>query len=174
MITVANAAVAPYPAADVAAAVARGLAAANDRPDPAADVTRTPQKYAALAKDFRDSAWEHLEKDDLPQASNKAWGLVAETVKAISAQHGGIIHTHRAIAAVIVELRRLVANTGDLATARWLTGVFQIARDLHTNFYEDELPEVIVRDGIIQCEELSALLYARFAIAGVAPAGGVL
>ena len=29
-----------------------------------ADSARTPQKYAALAKDFLDSAWEHLEKDD--------------------------------------------------------------------------------------------------------------
>ena len=171
MTTTANPAAAPFPPAAVAAAVGRGLAAANDRPDPAADATRTPQKYAALARNFRDSAWEHLDKDDLPQASNKAWGMVAETVKAISAQHGYIIHTHRAIAAVIVELRRLVANTGDMATARRITGVFQIARDLHTNFYEDELHKDIVLDGLMQCEELSELLYARFAVAGISPAG---
>ena len=157
---------APYPAAQVAAAVARGLAAANDRPDPAADATRTPQKYASLAQDFRNSAWEHLDKDDLPQASNKAWGLVAETVKDISAQHGYTIHTHRAIAAVIVELRRLVANTSDLTTARWIGVTFLTAGKLHTNFYEDELHKDIVMDGLIQCEELSELLHARFAVAG--------
>ena len=165
MITVANAAPAPYPAADVAAAVGRGLAAANDRPRPAADAIRTPQKYAALARYFRDSAWEHLEKDDLPQASNKAWGLVAETVKDISAQHGRIIHTHQAIMEVIVQLARLVANAGDPATARWITITFQAARDLHANFYENELHEDIVLGGLIQCEELSELLYTRFAIA---------
>ena len=129
MTTITNAAVAPYPAAEVAAAVARGLARANDRPRPAADATRTPQKYAALARDFRDSAWEHLEKDDLPQASNKAWGLVAETVKDISAQHGGIIHIHSAITAVVSELARLVDAYGDPATARWITVTFQAARD---------------------------------------------
>ena len=162
MTTTATPAAAPFPAAEVAAAVRRGLAAANDRPDPASDATRTPQKYAALARDFRDSAWEHLGKNDLPQASNKAWGLVAETVKDISAQHGAIIHTHRAIVAVVTELRRLVANTGDMATARWLSAAFATAAKLHINFYEDELTHEIVMDCLIQCEELSEFLYNRF------------
>ena len=37
-------------------------------------------------RDFRRSARKHLQDDgDLPQAYNKAWGLAAETVKAISA-----------------------------------------------------------------------------------------
>ena len=174
MTTIANAAVAPYPAAEVAAAVARGLARANDRPDPALDITRTPQKYAALARGFRDSAWDHLEKEDLPQASNKAWGLVAETVKAISAQHGGIIHSHRAIVAVLVELARLAANAGDVAIHREINRALMTAGRLHINFYEDELHEDTVLEGLIQCEELSQLLYHRFAVAGVAPAAGVL
>ena len=165
MTTTAAPTIAPYPAADVAAAVARGLANANDRPRPAADSARTPQKYAALARNFRDSAWEHLEKDDLPQASNKAWGLVAETVKDISAQHGGIIHSHRAIMEVVSELARLATSYGDAATARRITGVFQIARDLHANFYENELTDVIVLGGLMECEELSELIYHRFGVA---------
>ena len=156
---------AAFPAAVVAAAVARGLANANDRPSPAADAYRTPQKYAALVRAFRDSAWEHLEKKDLPQASNKAWGLVAETVKDISAQHGAFIHTHRAIMLVITELARLVDNHGDPATARWITATFQTALNLHTNFYENELSDYIVIGGLIQCEELSAFLYRRFGAA---------
>ena len=80
-----------YPAADIAAASARALAAARDRPQPTLDANRTAQKYAGMAQDFRASAWEHLEQGDLPQASNKAWGLVAEIVKAISAHYGDII-----------------------------------------------------------------------------------
>ena len=168
MTTTATPAAAPFPAAEVAAAVARALAAVNDRPDPTLDATRTPQKYAALARNFRDSAWEHLDKDDLPQASNKAWGLVAETIKDISAQHGAIIHTHRAIVAVVTELRRLVANAGDMATARWISATFATARELHTNFYEDELTQAIVMDSLIQCEELADFLRRRF---GVAPPG---
>ena len=155
----------PYPAADVAAAVARGLATANDRPRPAVDATRTPQKYNALARNFRDSAWEHLEKDDLPQASNKAWGLVAETVKDISAQHGGFIHSHRGIVEVLFELAELAGNFGDMAIRSEINRALMTARDLHANFYENELHDNTVLEGLIQCEELSALLHARFAVA---------
>ena len=155
---------APYPAAAVAAAVARGLAKANDRPRPALDAIRTPQKYAALARAFRDSAWEHLEKDDLPQASNKAWGLVAETVKDISAQHGAIIHSHQGIIEVAYELARLAGNAGDTATARSIRTFLVIAGKLHINFYENDLPEDAVLEGLMQCEELSELLYNRFGV----------
>ena len=161
MTTIANAA-APFPAADVAAAVARGLAAANDRPHPTADAIRTPQKYAALARNFCDSAWEHLDKGDLPQASNKAWGLVAETVKDISAQHGRIIHTHQGIAEVTYELARLAGNAGDADTARWIRNIFVFASKLHINFYENELPEDVVLEGLMFCEELAELLRRRF------------
>ena len=156
----------PFPAPAVRAAVGRAMVAANDRPRPAPDALRTPQKYSALAQDFRDSAWQHLDAGDLPQASNKAWGLVAETIKDIAAQHGAIIHNHHTITAVVSELAQLVDNAGDPATARWITGIFMTANRLHANFYENELPENFVIGGLIQCEELSALLYRLF---GAAP-----
>ena len=162
MTTIANVAAAPFPAAEVAAAVWRGLARANDRPVPAVDATRTHQKYAALARGFRDSAWEHLDKNDLPQASNKAWGLVAETVKDISVRHGCIIHTHLGIMKVVDELALLVAGAGDVDTARWIGAAFLTASRLHMNFYQDELPEGIVRGGLVRCEELAELLRRRF------------
>ena len=133
-------ATAPYPAPDIAAAIARALAAARDRPQPGPDGNRTATKYAGMAQDFRAGAWEHLDKGDLPQASNKAWGLVAETVKAISAHHGGIIHTHRGIVSVANELFRLVGNAGDTETRDWISGIFLTARSLHSNFYENEAP----------------------------------
>ena len=136
MSTAANTTTAPFPAADVAAAVARGLVAANDRPQTLLDATRTPQRYAE-----------------------------AETVKDISAQHGGFIHTHYAIMSVVSELARLVDNSGDPATARWITITFQAARDLHSNFYEDELPENMVIGGVMQCEELADFLRRRFGLA---------
>ena len=152
----------PYLPAAVAAAVAGALAAVNDRPDLTLDITRTPQKYAALARAFRDSAWEHLEKDDLPQASNKAWGLVAETVKDISAQHGSIIHTHRGVVAVIEALARFANNAGDTAIRRQINRALITARQLHINFYENELHEGTILDGLMECEELSELLHNRF------------
>ena len=153
---------APYPAPDIAAAIARALAAVRDRPASEFDDGCSPQKYAGMAQNFRASAWEHLDKGDLPQASNKAWGLVAETVKAISAHHGGFIHSHHAITEVVRELARLVGNAGDTQTRVWINSTFLTASRVHSNFYENELPEDLVRDGLISCEMLSQRLYELF------------
>ena len=169
MTTATANATASYDAPDIAAAIARALAAARDRPQPRLDTRRTAQKYAGMAQDFRAKAWEHLEQGDLPQASNKAWGLVAETVKAISAHYGGIIHSHRAIAEVVGELARLAGSAGDTQTRVWINAAFLSARGLHTNFYENEMPEEQVQDGLVTCEELSRRLYELFWPAGHSP-----
>ena len=169
MTTATANATASYPTPDIAAAVARALAAARDRPQPRLDRYRTAPKYAGMAQNFRAGAWEHLDKGDLPQASNKAWGLVAETVKAISAHHGGFIHSHHAITEVVRELARLVGNTGDAETRVWINSVFLTASRLHINYYENEMPEDLVRDGLISCEQLSQRLYELFYPAGHSP-----
>lgn len=147
---------------DIAAAVARGLNAARDRAQPD-DAGRTPEKYASLSQDFRASAWNHLREDgDLPQASNKAWGLVAETVKGVSVRHGGYIHYHRSIWEVVRQLANLVGESGDTETRRWINNSFMVARGLHSNFYEGEADETVVTDGLELCEELSERLYELF------------
>ena len=159
----------PFPEPDTAAAVASGLAAANDHPNPVFDAGCSAQKYAGMGQDFRASTWEHLEQGDLPQASNKAWGLVAETVKAISAYHGGIIHSHRAIWTVATALARLVGDAGDMETRRWINNSFVVARNLHSNFYDGRAPEDEVLAGLILCEELSERLYQLFGPGGRSP-----
>ena len=158
----------PYPRADIAAAVARVLRRAKDPPQPDVDGDRSSGKYAGLAQDFRGSAWQHLDASDLPQASNKAWGLVAETVKAISAEHGGFIHKHRSISEVVTQLCMMARNAGDADAARQLIRAFGTANQLHANFYEDELSDYGVMEWLMQCEELSDQLYALFWPAGVA------
>ena len=169
MTTATANATAPYPVPDIDAAVARALDAARDRPNPVFDPGCSPQKYASMARNFRASAWEHLDEGDLAQASNKAWGLVAETVKAISAHHGRIIHTHRAIWQVVGELARLVGDAGDMETHDWINNSFRVARSLHFNFYEDRDPEPDVRSGLRLCEQLSEKLYELFYPAGHSP-----
>ena len=146
----------------VAAAVARGLDAVRDWPNPVNDALCSAEKYALLGQGFRDSAWQHLEGEDLPQASNKAWGLVAETVKAISLHHGRVIHSHRGILQAVEELAQLVGAAGDAQTQHWLRNSFTVARSLHANFYEDWMPDGVVLSGIMLCEELSARLYGLF------------
>ena len=145
----------------VAAAVARGLDAVRDFPQ-AADGDCSAEGYALLGRDFQSIAWVHLNEGDLPQASNKAWGLVAETVKAISLHHGRVIHTHRGLARVVVELARLPGNAGDAETRSFIINSFGIAQLLHGNFYENRAHEDVVLAGLITCEELSARLYALF------------
>ena len=151
-----------YADTDIAAAVAHALATARDPAQPD-DAGRTPEKYAQLSRDFRASAWKHLRDDgDLPQASKKAWGMVAETIKAVSAQHGGIIHAHRSIWLVVRELSQLVGESGDTNTQAWIANAFSRARALHSNFYEDEETEPEVTAGLGLCEELSERLYELF------------
>lgn len=148
--------------ADIAAAVSRGLAASKD-PAQAGDGSRSPVKYAQLSDDFRGGAWKRLDEDgDLPQASSKAWGMVAETIKAVSARHGGIIHAHRSIWHVLRELSQLVGESGDEASQAWINNAFSRARSLHTNFYEDEEAQPEVQAGLVLCEELSDRLYELF------------
>lgn len=152
----------PFSDNDISGAVARGLAAARDRAQPD-DPGRTPDKYASLSRDFRAGAWRHLRDDgDLPQASNKAWGMVSETIKAISARHGGVIHAHGSIWTVKRELSQLVGASGDTATQQWIDSSFMVARSLHSNFYEDEDDEAEVTAGLALCEELSERLYELF------------
>ena len=142
---------------------------ANDTPDPLLDAGRSSLKYAALAQHFRNGAWQHLDDGDLIQASNKVWGLVAETIKAVSAEHGGFIHKHRSIIEMVVQLSQLADHAGDTAAARQISSAFATARDFHVNFYEDEIPEYLVIKGLIECEEMSELLFALFWPAGAPP-----
>ena len=171
MTTATAIATAQYSEQEITAAVVRGLATARDRPQQAEDASCSPQKYAGMSWNFRASAWKHLDENDLAQASNKAWGLVAETIKAISAHYGSVIHTHRAIAAVGGELARLAGAAGDAETRRWINLSFAVARGLHTNFYENEMQEDTVRDGLEACEELSRRLYELFWPEGAAADG---
>ena len=148
-----------YDSDAVAAAVSRALSRDPAQPD---DAGRTPAKYARLSRDFRAGAWRHLDENDLPQASNKAWGMVAETVKAVSAQHGGIIHSHGSIWLTVRELARLAGADGDTDTQHWIINAFRTARSLHSNYYEAEEGSEEIAAGIALCEQLSDRLYQLF------------
>ena len=155
-----------YPPADVAAAVTRALDIARDHPNPVKDANRTAEKYARLAQDCHVSAWWHLNRGDFAQASGKAWDLVAETVKAVSAQHGAFIHSYGAIWMTVQELAQLAGNAGDADTEQWLRNSFSVARGLHSNFYQDEADLEDVRADLQQCEMLAEQLLALFGPVG--------
>ena len=148
----------------ITAAVAQGLATARDPSQPD-DADRAPDKYARLSDDYRAGAWKHLREDgDLPQASKKAWGMVAETIKAICAQHGGIVHHHGSIWQVLREWLGVGCGVWGLRNTRtWMRNSFHGGPfALHTNFYEDEAAAEDVAAGLRLCEELSDRLYELF------------
>ena len=70
---------------------------------------------------------------------------MTETVKAISAHYGDVILTYRAVVAVIDRLTQLAEASDDAETRCQIDISFTVARSLHTNFYENEMPETIVR-----------------------------
>ena len=98
----------------------------------------------------------------MDQASKKAWKLVAETVKAISAHYGGVIYTYRAIIEVVAELAQLVGSAGDTETRKWINTTFVAASSLQNNYYETRMPEDLVRSDLRLGEELSQRLYQLF------------
>ncbi len=75
-------------------------------------------------------AFEEPAANDIPQASEKAWGAAAQMLNAVAERRGwqqkGYGHLFEA-------MRRLRRETGELE----LKLLFSHANDLHGNFYED-------------------------------------
>lgn len=90
------------------------------------------QTYRERSHEYLAKALAELEAGDLTQASEKGWGAAAQMVKAVADGRGVSHHSHRAILAAAEALAR---ETGTIHTAR----LFDSARALHGNFYEDTL-----------------------------------
>ena len=95
-------------------------------------------EYQRLNGKYLKEAEELLEKKDLPQASEKLWGAAAEIIKAVAAKRGMTLGTHRSLALFLIRLN-------DEHPQLDLVRGFDAAEGLHINFYEDHLPEQIVR-----------------------------
>jgi len=94
--------------------------------------------YAELNRKYIQEADELLGKHDLPQASEKLWGAFVDAIKAIAELSGTSLGTHRSIAQFVLALSRKYPELH-------LHDAFRHAEGLHTNFFEDQLPEESVR-----------------------------
>ena len=90
------------------------------------------QTYRERSREYLSKAFQELADGDLTQASEKGWGAAAQMVKAVAQDRGMEHHSHRAI---LIAGQQLARETGDYDMDIQLS----IARDLHTNFYEDIL-----------------------------------
>ena len=105
------------------------------------------QDYAAAAREFLAKAQEEATRGELTQASEKGWGAAAQMVKAVAEQRGWAHNGHALLFRVI---RRLVEETRD----EQLDTQFHVANSLHSNFYEDWLPQDLIQVGLRTVERL--------------------
>ena len=111
--------------------------------------------YRDQSRAFLAQASEELERGDLRQASEKAWGAAAQIVKAAADARGWEHHRHATLFQVV---RGLVEETGDPEIRR----LFAVAGELHSNFYdgflEPENVELHLRDVEVLVQRVEGLL----------------
>ena len=104
-------------------------------------------RYATASRTFMAEALQYLALNNLPQASEKGWGAAAQMVKATAEERGWQHDTHRLLFGIV---GALAGETGDSS----ISALFQIASNLHINFYENWLPEQTVNQSLQSVREL--------------------
>ena len=112
----------------------------------------TAERETGISGEFLKQAKEELNKGDLLQASEKAWGAVAHYVKSVASDLGWSNQTHRDVNRGARELIRL---TDDPKLNAVRLGAVNA---LHQNFYEDWFDKDQVTDSIEAAQELVAAM----------------
>ena len=115
----------------------------------------TTQTYHEASLTLLTQAESELAQDDVRQASEKGWGAAAQIVKA-AAEQRGLAHRDHAALYRAVDALSTEANDDDIYL------LFQVASQLHVNFYENWDSPENVRRGLTAVrrliEKVSALL----------------
>ena len=113
----------------------------------------TVAQHQEISERFLSYAEEELEKGDLLQASEKAWGAVAQYVKSVAKeQRGWDADSH---VGVNRSARKLIEQTDEAKVNMSRLGT---VNSLHANFYEDFYDEIIVKSGIEDARDLIAAM----------------
>ena len=98
--------------------------------------TETPpiEPHWAHSERLMQHAFDELAKGDRIQASEKAWGAMAHTLKAIADERGLIYGRHNQAWGVVSAVLADVTND---THRRFILGGFNTAEILHRNFYDD-------------------------------------
>ena len=110
--------------------------------------------HADTAEAFLAKARAYLADGDLLQASEKAWGAAAQTVKAAAEQRGWRHQSHG-------DLFQIVKRLADESTDSSPHALFHSAKALHQNFYEGLMTEDSVAVGLQQVDEFVRRLDQR-------------
>ena len=114
-------------------------------------------KHLARVDSLLDHAEALLRKNpmtgaDRLQVSEKVWGAVTHTLKAIAATRGWVFHTAREIDSMRAYLRKQSAD-------RRINELFGYVRSLHENFYQDRYSKQYLSDGVAAARELNRRLW---------------
>ena len=110
----------------------------------------TVRQHQEISDRFLAQAGEELEKGDLLQASEKAWGAVVHFVQSVAKEQNWPVGSHRH---TIENARMLIELSPD---PRGNSTKLTAMSGLHANFYEDFLPKEVVEIGIDDARSLLA------------------
>ena len=110
----------------------------------------TIARHQEISKRFLEQAEEELEKGDLLQASEKAWGSLSHFLESVARGQGWPSRSHLR---TNINARRLIELTSDPKGNMDKLGVLNA---LHANFYADFYSEELVTHGIQAARELLA------------------
>ena len=96
------------------------------------DSESEPERYNGLSRHYIEMADEYLRVGDRVQASEKGWGAVAEAMKSIAEERGWNHNSQRLLNDVAFQLSEEWARPD-------VRRLFVVAKDLHINFYEDNM-----------------------------------
>ena len=113
------------------------------------------ENHIEISERFLRHAEEQFEEDDLPQASEKAWGAVAHYLKSVAKFRGWQNRTHWDLTDIADDLA-LETDNPDRAIELYIS-----ANQMHQNFYEDSLSPSMVGKGIRNAREFISLMESR-------------
>lgn len=113
------------------------------------------ENHIETAERFLRHAEEEFEAGDMPQASEKAWGAVAHYLKSVAKFRGWRNTSHSDLSDIALDLAQETDNPARVEE------LYVLMEGMHTNFYEDRLPDQLVARGIDRAGELIDRLEKR-------------
>ena len=127
-------------------------------------MTFPDNRYTDMSREYMARAEDYLRQGDLKQASEKSWGAAACALKSIAEQRGWLHQSH----ARLYDVSNQVADELEHSNLRDL---FEFAKSMHQNFYENwEQEEGVeyavgrIKEYLVELEAVSPQLPASFAV----------
>ena len=116
-------------------------------------MTVPDNRYTEMSREYMARAEDYLRQGDLKQASEKSWGAAACALKSIAEQRGWLHQSH----SLLFDISNQVIDELGRSDLR---DMFQSAKSMHQNFYENWEQEEGVEYAVGRIKEYLAELEA--------------